>query len=409
MATNSVDGNVPAIATFEQNQNNRSKGPRDAVGRRRYTRCMMKRNTFFHSLALVAVAGATSVCSHAAEAEATTPLVIQKQGSFAVGGSVVTAPGTFDPLKDGAYNPTDQETAGQTLHGDHAYVFYQIPINARRLPLVMWHGHGQSAKTWETTPDGREGFQNIFLRRNYSVYLMDQPRRGRAARSTQPLSIPAAPDEQLWFGIFRLGVWPNLYPGVQFAEDKASLEQFFRQMVPNTGPFNFDVNAAAVSALFDKIGPGILVTHSQSGGIGWRTAIKNQNVKAIVSFEPGSNFPFPEGEVPEPVSYIGGRASGVPVPLEEFKALTRVRILIYYGDNIPDKPSTNPGQDQWRANLALARQWRDAIKRHGGDATLVHLPEIGIRGNTHFPMSDTNNIQVADHMAAFLEGKGLSK
>ena len=84
--------------------------------------------------------------------------------------------------------PPESDSAGQTLHGDHAYVFYQVPVNARKLPLVFWHGHGQSAKTWETTPDGREGFQNIFLRRRFPVYLIDQPRRGRAARSTQPVN-----------------------------------------------------------------------------------------------------------------------------------------------------------------------------------------------------------------------------
>src|SRR5687768_14307405 len=62
-------------------------------------------------------------------------IVIQDQGSFAVGGSVVTAPGTFDPIKHGAFNPANQSSEGQTLHGDHAYVFYQIPDKARKLPL----------------------------------------------------------------------------------------------------------------------------------------------------------------------------------------------------------------------------------------------------------------------------------
>ena len=69
---------------------------------------------------------------------------------------------------------------GQTFHGDHAYVFYQIPVGARGYPLVFLHGAGQSKKTWESTPDGREGFQNIFLRRDFAVYLLDQPRRGAA-------------------------------------------------------------------------------------------------------------------------------------------------------------------------------------------------------------------------------------
>ncbi len=340
---------------------------------------------------------------------AAAPLAIARQGSFSVGGTVVSAPGSFDPIAHGAFKPAAQSSAGQTLHGDHAYVFYQVPVGARQLPLVLWHGYGQSAKTWETTPDGREGFQTLFLRRNYPVYLVDQPRRGRAARSTQAAAIPAAPDEQLWFGIFRLGAWPEFHPGVQFPRDDASLDQFFRQMVPNVGPIDLEVNASAVSALFDKIGPAILVTHSHSGGMGWRTAVKNRNVKAIVSFEPGSNFAFPEGEVPEPIKYTGGSIRGVPVSLDEFKALTRIPILIYYGDFIPNEPSANPGQDQWRANLAFARLWRDTVNRHGGDVTLIHLPEVGIPGNTHFPMSDLNNVEVADHMAAFLETKGLSK
>ena len=335
------------------------------------------------------------------------PLIIQEQGSFAVGGSVITAPGTFDPIKQGAYNPAGTDPAGQTLHGDHAYVFYQVPVNARKLPLVFWHGHGQSAKTWETTPDGREGFQNIFLRRRFPVYLIDQPRRGRAARGTQPINITATPDEQLWFGIFRLGAWPDFYPGVQFSRDPEALNQFFRQMVPNTGPYDAQVNTDAVSALFNKIGPGILVTHSQSGGLGWLTAIKNRNVRAIVSYEPGFDFPFPEGDVPPPMT-LGGRAlSAITMPQSDFMLLTKIPIIIYYGDNIPDKPSANPGQEQWRIFFEMAKRWRDVVNRHGGDVTVVHLPEIGIRGNTHFPMSDMNNLQIADQMSKFLSEKKL--
>ena len=87
------------------------------------------------------------------------PLAIQEQGSFAVGGKVIKNAGSFNPRQ-----PTSE---GQTLHGDHAYVFYQIPVNRRKLPLVFLHGTGQFSKTWETTPDGREGFQTIFLRRRF--------------------------------------------------------------------------------------------------------------------------------------------------------------------------------------------------------------------------------------------------
>jgi alpha/beta hydrolase family protein len=335
-----------------------------------------------------------------------TTLVIQAQGSFAVGGTVVDSPGTFDVIKQGAYSPAP-DPKGQTLHGDHAYVFYQVPVNARRLPLVFWHGHGQSAKTWETTPDGREGFQNIFLRRRFPVYVIDQPRRGRAGRSTQPVAIPATPDEQMWFGVFRLGVWPNLYPNVQFSRDSAALNQFFRQSVPNAGPYDVALNVAAVSALFDKIGPGVLVTHSQSGTLGWRTAIKNRNVRAIVSYEPGGDFVFPAGEAP-PAMALGARSFSPPtIPLAEFMELTKVPIIIYYGDNIPDEPSTNPGQEQWRVFRATARAWRDVVNKYGGDVTLVELPALGIRGNTHFPMSDLNNVEIANLLSEFLRQKHL--
>ena len=86
---------------------------------------------------------------------------------------------------------------------------------------------------------------------------------------------------------------------------------------------------------------------------------------------------------------------------------TKIPIVIYYGDNILEKPSTNLGQEQWRIFYEVAKRWRDTINKRGGDATIVHLPQIGIRGNTHFPMSDLNNVEVADLMSKFLKEKGL--
>lgn len=328
-------------------------------------------------------------------------LMIKEQGSFAAGGSVIKNEGTFNP-----FNPTPE---GQTYRGDHAYVFYQVPVNAKKYPLVMWHGIGQFSKTWETTPDGREGFQNIFLRRGYGVYLLDQPRRGNAARSAVGGTITPMPDEQNWFGVFRLGIWPKFFDGVQFARDTNTLNQYFRQMVPNVGPIDVNVNADAVSAVFDKIGEGILVTHSHSGGMGWLTAIKNQKVKAIVSYEPGSGFLFPEGEVPSPIASSAGALEATSIPLAQFQQLTKIPIIIYYGDFIPAKQDPNPGADGWRARLAMARLWRDAVNKHGGDVTVVHLPEIGVKGNTHFPFSDLNNIEIANLMEKWLKEKKMDK
>ncbi|VVO39129.1 hypothetical protein PS833_05641 [Pseudomonas fluorescens] len=171
------------------------------------------------------------------------------------------------------------------------------------------------AAAWETTADGREGFQNIFLRRGFSTYLIDQPRRGDAGRSLVETTIKPVPDEQLWFNQFRIGLWPESFEGSRFPRGQAALEQF--------------------------------------------------------------------------------------------KALTRIPIVIFYGDNIPDQPVRQPAQDSWRARLEMARLWRDTVNRHGGDVRLVHLPQIGIKGNSHFPFSDMNNVEIADLVSQFLAEKHL--
>ena len=328
-----------------------------------------------------------------------SPLVIQHQGSVAAGGKVVSTPGIYDNN-----HPT---AAGQTFHGDHLYAFYQVPKNPKPLPIVMLHGAYQSARSWETTPDGREGFQTIFLRRGFAVYLIDQPRRGRAGNSTVAATLEPTPLDQLFFDQFRIGKWPNYFDNVQFDRKPQTLDQFFRSVTPNTGPFDAGVISDAMAALFDKTGPGILFSHSQAGGPGWLTAIKSANVKAIVALEPGSGFIFPQGELPSAMPSAAGTLSPEAVSLADFQKLTRVPIVIYYGDNFPTEPTTQRGQDNWRVRLAMARLWVDAINRHGGDAQLVHLPQIGIRGNTHFLMSDLNNVQIAELLSAFLAEKKL--
>ena len=354
------------------------------------------------SLTLLA-AGILLTPAEAAPKQTPAPLVIQEQGSFAAGGTVIPAKEPYDPLHP--------QAAGQTLHGDHAYVFYQKPANTRKYPLVFLHGAGQSARTWESTPDGREGFQNLFLRRGYSVYLVDQPRRGDAGRSTVSAPVEARPAEQFWFGQFRLGIWPDFFEGTQFARDDESLNQFFRQMTPNTGPYDAEVISDAMTAIFDRIGSGILVTHSQGGGPGWLTAMKSRNVRAIVAYEPGSGFVFPKGELPKPIPNASsfGPFTAEEVPLEQFKALTRVPVVIYYGDNIPEKSSSEPHQDYWRAAMNMAKLWAETVNRHGGDVTVVHLPEAGLKGNTHFPFSDRNNVEIANLLSQWLREKGVDQ
>lgn len=356
------------------------------------------------------------LCSGNASAEplfktaSDTPISIIAQGSFAAGGSVVT------PQKDApAYDPYKPAAASQTLHGDHAYVTYQIPASAKPVSLVFLHGAGQFSKTWDTTPDGRDGFRNIFLRKHFPVYLMDQPRRGAAGRASVAGKIDAAPDEGFWFGQFRMGLWPNFYEGTQFPTDEASLNQFYRQMTPNTAPYSAEVASDAVVETIKeagkKSGTAVLVTHSQGGGIGWLAGIKapDNAIRAIVSYEPGSGFPFPEGEVPAPIenSSFFGAFKANAVPLEKFLKLTKYPIVIYYGDYIPRVRTDNPHTDYWRAAAEMADHWAAAVNRHGGNAKVVRLPEAGLKGNTHFPFAEKNNAVVAELLETWLEKEVL--
>ena len=317
-------------------------------------------------------------------------LEIARQGSFAVGGTVLT------------------DSLGRRYHGDHAYVFYQMPVGARRYPLVFAHGVGQFSKTWETTPDGREGFQNIFLRKGYTVYLVDQPRRGNAGRGTETVTIAPAFDEEVWFNRFRIGIWPEYFEGVQFSRDTEALDQFFRQMTPTLGTADFEVYSDAYAALFERIGPAILVTHSQGGPVGWRALLKTRNIKGIVSYEPGGGIPFPEGQIPEEgnILTLSNKTEGIEVPEEVFMEYTKLPIAIYFGDNLP-ADDERPEVYEWTRRLHLTRRWAEMLNERGGDVTVVHLPEAGLHGNTHFPMSDLNNSAVAELMYEWLCMKGL--
>ncbi len=325
------------------------------------------------------------------------PLIIATQGTFSAGGTVIKSEGTFDPLK--AWNVPQ---GGQTRHGDHADVFYQIPANAKKLSMVFLHGYGQSRRSWQTTADGREGFSDIFLRKGYGVYLVDQPGRGDAGQTSKPAQITATPDDQTWFTQFRIGLYPNYNEGVQFPKDSLSLDKFFRMMTPNTGNVDEATIVNAMSAVFDQSGDGILFTHSAGGAPGWKTAIKNDRIKAIVAYEPGG-FTFPEGQAPE------GNRGGKGIPMEDFKKLTKIPIVVYFGDFIPKEETNAASLNFWRNVLATAKQWAKVVNANGGDATIVHLPEIGIKGNTHFPMSDLNSKEVAEVLAKWLKEKGLSK
>ena len=141
----------------------------------------------------------------------------------------------------------------------------------------------------------------------------------------------------------------------------------------------------------------------------WLTAIKNDKVKAIVAYEPYSSFVFPSGELPPPIQSAGlfGELRGVEISAADFLRLTKIPIIVYYGDNIAKEPTKVWNKDHWRSGLEMARIWAATINKHGGDATVVHLPEIGVNGNTHFAFSDLNNLEIANLLSKWLQEKGL--
>lgn len=331
------------------------------------------------------------------------PLTIAEQGSFFAGGKVIQQQGVYN-----TNNPMAHE--GQTLHGDHAYVSYQKPVTPTKYPLVFLHGAGQSGKTWETTPDGREGFGTIFLRRGFSTYIVDQPRRGRAGNSTVSESIQVSPNDQFWFENFRMGIYPDLFEGSQFPNDQESLNQFLCQITPNTGAYDLDVISSALSAALDQIGEAILITHSQGGGPGWQIALRNTKVKAVASFEPGTEFVFPADEMPSSIPTPANDAANIslsqPIELDEFMALTRIPIVILYGDNIP-ADSEHWAFNRWYERVQIAKKWAETVNKHGGDASVIQLPEKGIYGNSHFMFAERNNLQIADLLEQWLIEKDL--
>lgn len=151
-----------------------------------------------------------------------------------------------------------QTREGNTAHVDHANVLYQIPAKEKASPVVFLHGYGQSRMGWMITLDGREGWSDIALRNGRSVFLVDQPRRGEAGISSVMTSgfidtfadktNEYLPGDQAWYTHFRIGrVAPRRYDGSQFPEGDEALNQFFRQMTPNTGAYDEKLFGAALS------------------------------------------------------------------------------------------------------------------------------------------------------------------
>ncbi len=165
------------------------------------------------------------VLSLSAGSVGAVPLAIEEQDSFTIGGNYKQHEGVFRQEDFLSEN-------GQRAYGDFAYVEYQKPVNAKKLPLIFQHGGAQSKRTWESTPDGREGFNTMFLRAGYAVYLVDQPRIGEANLSTEAVapdtpwaSNPMYGDKTLYV-LSRIGHYDekgNPIPNAQFPAGEKNL------------------------------------------------------------------------------------------------------------------------------------------------------------------------------------------
>jgi pimeloyl-ACP methyl ester carboxylesterase len=301
------------------------------------------------------------------------PLVLAAQGSFFVGGEIVTSEAI-----------SGSGTAAQpgTISINHMYVQYQIPQNGKyRYPVIMVHGGGHTGKTYETTPDGREGWFTSFTRRGFAPYVVDDPNRGRSCCDptrihlvrlglAAPSTLPATDiysKERAW-STFRFGpAYPDTYRGSKFPFE--ALDQYAAQWVfTYRDPEELDKITAGIVALLDSIGPAILLTHSQSGNLGLRATFERPElVKAYIGVEPAA-FVVPDGHT-----------------VDEIKD---VPVLTVFGDRLETS-------ELWVNSLASTRAVVEQLNAAGGDGTVLPLAELGITGNTHMLMMDRNNERIA--------------
>lgn len=333
--------------------------------------------------ALLALAAACSAASSRPQAVSAThpPLALARVGSFEAGGITRT---------DGA---------GKTLSCDHGHVEYMIPVNARPLPVFLWHS--SSAAVWQRRWDGGEGFQIKMLRHGYATYVWDGPRVGRAnwGCADYPYTAEAGRDQASYLA-WRLGpAYGQYFPGVQFPTgDPAALEQAVRARYQefDTVP-NAQLEADAAVAALEKIGPSVLVTNSAGGFRALLTTLKSDNVKAIVAYEnPG--FVFPRSASP---GLTEGPFGPVYVSDEEFARLTRIPMQFVWGDNLDRSAS-------WAPLLTLCREFVKIVNARGGKAEILMLPDAGLKGNTHIPFADMNNEEVAQLFLQWVDRQKLA-
>jgi hypothetical protein len=334
-------------------------------------------------LLVIAATGVLGACMSA-------PYELKDMGSFHIGGREIVISGK--PVKEVTFTPGGvpaKVDPNGVYQVEQMYVQYFIPANQKgAVPLLMWHGGGLTGVTYETTPDGRPGWLNYFLKKGWAVYNSDAVERGRAGWAMYPDVFKGEPvflTKENPFERFRIGAGAGSYskdpakmklmPGSQFPAE--GYDNFTKQNVPRWTTTD-DAIIAAYTELVDKVCPCVILVHSQAGQFGQKVAqARPDKVKALVLVEPAG--------------------LGDPKLVANLK---NIPILTVYGDYIEQ-------DSRWPAIRANQLKQLEAVKAAGGRYDVVNLPQAGIKGNSHMMMMDRNSDQIAGIINDWLEKQGL--
>lgn len=325
---------------------------------------------------------------------ADTAIAVREIGSFHVGGHMIRLTGL--PIRDRVSTPGGPvhqiDPNGEIIVGQMYVQYVHLLTPQASSPILLWHGGGTTGVTWESTPDGRPGWQMFFLRAGFDTYVSDAVERGRASWAPFPQVYAEAPyvrtAREAWEEVFRFGpagswhVDPGqrrTHPGLRFPI--AHFDAFLAQCVPRWG-CNGALTQQAYDALIQRINPGaVVLTHSQGGNFGMTAALHAPDrVRAVVSLEP----------------------SGAPDPaVQDARRLAQVPHLFVWGDYL-DRHAV------WARFRPAVTRWRDALIGAGCDVTWLELPELGIRGTSHALMADDNSDEIAALVLDWLRQRGLA-
>jgi hypothetical protein len=343
------------------------------------------------ALLLVAATGDALAQNNLGQAQdRQSPIVLAKSGGFVIGGKVIE----------------DPKNSNQHLSCDHGYIEYFVPENPRKTSLVMWHS--SSTQVWQNRWDGAEGFKDMFLRRNYPVYLWDGPRVGRANWSCEPIPYMPGYRDEGNFTAWNFGPsYNNWWPDVQFPTDNA--QAWKEATASRYDEFDFlknidlETDAAAVAADSGRLGSSIVYLTNSAGGL--RAMVTTgkttkDNIAGIVAYESiGYVFPISDPESPKLCTDPNGCGFGpVGVPLEAFRKLAKLTsIQFVWGDHRSDPAHR---VYQW---VEQSRLCAKLINKYGGHAEVLMLgDDAGLKGSTHIPFADMDNEKVAALLDAFL-------